>query len=160
MTGPRLFIIVAVLLVVLFAVSLAARTQTRERTTSAGAPAWLQAVKQKLVGDPKVATAEIKSACLVEDGPAFAFTGTAARVVCEVRIEPSAKPVRQMVLVPVAPAVFSIQFEPDPADDQAMPVNIRKVTADKPAKLVILKNGGKLTLTRISPASPARLTIE
>jgi hypothetical protein len=160
MTGPRLFIIVAVLLVVLFAVSLAARTQTRDRTTSAGAPAWIQAVKQRFLGDPKVAPSEIKSACFVEDGAAFAFTGTAARVVCEVQIESSTKPVRQMVLVPVAPAVFSVQFEPDPADDQAIPVNIRRVTAEKPARLVILKNGGKLTLTRISPARPARLTIE
>lgn len=160
MTGPRLFIIVVVLLIVLFAISLAARTQTRERTTSAGAPAWIEGVKQKFLGDPKVASSEIKSTCLVEDGTAFVFSGTAPGMVCEAQIGISAKPVRQMVLTPVASSVFSVQFEPDPADDQAMPVNIRRVTAEKPAKLVILKNGGTLTLTRISPTKPARLTIQ
>jgi hypothetical protein len=160
MTGPRLFIIVAVLLVVLFAVSLAARTQTRDRPASAGAPAWIAGVKQKLLGDAKVEPSDIKSSCLVDDGTAFAFTGTAPRMVCEARIEASRKPVRQMALVPIAPAVFSVQYEPDPADDQAIAVNIRRVTAEEPANLAILKNGGKLTLTRISPAKPARLKIE
>jgi hypothetical protein len=158
MTGPRIFIIVGVLLIVLFAISLAAKSQTQRPTVSPDAPPWVKSLKQKLLGDAKVDPAEISSSCLVDDRTAFAFTGSTA--ICEARIGESRKSVRKLTLKPVAPATFSVHYQPDEADEQAIPVTIRRITSNEPAELVILRNGGLLTVTSLSPTKPARLNIE
>jgi hypothetical protein len=158
MTGSRLFIVVVVLLVVLFAISLAVKSRSQGQTADSEQTPWAQNLKAKLLGDTPVDPSEIESTCLADHGTAFAFNGAGA--VCRAQIRGSSNPVRTMVLTPVPPATFSVQFEPDRADEQAIPVNIRKVTAEKPAKIVILTHGGKLTVASLSPSKTARLRIE
>jgi hypothetical protein len=158
MTGPRIFIILGVLLVVLFAISLAAKSQTQRSTVSSDPPPWVQSLKQTLLGDAKVAPAEISSSCLVDDRTAFAFTGATA--ICEAQIGESRKRVRKLTLAPVAPATFNVHYQPDKADEEAIPVTIRRLTSEKPAELVILKHGGMLTVTSLSPTKTARLNIK
>jgi len=158
MSGPRLFIVVVVLLVVLFAISLALKSRTQGQPADPEQTPWAQNLKAKLLGDTPVDPSEIESDCLVDNGTAFAFTGAGA--VCQALIRGSSKPVRTMDLVPVRPATFSVHFEPDSADEQAIPLSIRTVTADKPAELVILTHGGKLTVTSLPPSKTARLKIE
>ena len=105
---------------------------------------------------PKVKTEELQSSALkgtaLELGPAPVVTvGIAAR--------PGTR-VRQLTLSPATIGVFRVRFDPADGERDAPALPDQDVTSARPIDVTVGERGGTLTITRVGPATPARIDLK
>jgi hypothetical protein len=137
MPSSRIIIFLAVVVVVLFGISLALSARSGRDQNSIPQAAWIDALKNVFLGNQQLDIHDIKSGCL--DGKVFVIEQGNS---CEAEIGESSKAVRKVKLLVKEGAKCTIDFVPA-AGEQAVPVH----SSSGSVELSVMQKGGKLTIT-------------
>ncbi len=138
MPPSRIIIILAVVVLVLFGISLAVSTRTGRDQRSVPRAAWVQALKNVFLKNQKLEIQDISSACLTNAPVAFVIEPGKK---CEANIGESRKAVRKAKLTVKQDSKCTIDFVP--ADEEAL----RLHSTSGSVELSVMKKGGTLTIT-------------
>ena len=154
MPASRIIIILAVVVLILFGISLAVSTRTGRDQRAVPQAAWVEALKKVFLKNQKLEIKDISSACLTNAPAAF---GIEPGKKCEAKIAESSKAVRKLKLTAEEGSKCTIDFVPA-AGDNALPVH----TPSGSVELSIMKKGGTLTITctEAEGEKPALIYIE
>ena len=137
MPPSRMIIFLAVVVLVLFGISLALSARSGQDQSSVPQAAWIDALKNVFLGNQQLDIHDITSPCL--DGKAFVIEQGKS---CEAKIGESSKAVRKVKLLVKEGAKCTIDFVPA-AGEQAVPVH----STSGSVELSVMQKGGTLTIT-------------
>jgi len=157
MTPARFVLIVTVIVVILFGVSLTVQNK-RQHDQRMPINSWVNNFNKRFEERQKIdLTRDLQSDCLRE-GQLFV---PKLRSQCSVRVLTNEdRSVRKAELRLSGPDSFGLRYEPSPADPEAVKLEIEKVNAGQPVKLVFLKHGGTLTIIRKGTLADAVIAIK
>jgi hypothetical protein len=140
MPPSRIIIILAVVVLVLFGITLAVSTRTGRDQRAVPQAAWVEALKNLFLKNQKLEVQDIssRSPCLTKSPPAFVIEPGKP---CEANIGESRKVVRKAKLTVKQGSKCTIDFVP--ADEEALPVH----STSGSVELSVMKKGGTLTIT-------------
>jgi len=138
MPASRIIIILAVVVLILFGISLAVSTRTGRDQRTVPQAAWVDALKKVFVKNQKLEIRDISSPCLINAPAAFAIVPGEK---CEAKIGESRKVVRKAKLTVKQDSKCTIDFVPD--DEEALRVH----SISGSVELSVMKKGGTLTIT-------------
>jgi hypothetical protein len=138
MPPSRIIIILAVVVLVLFGITLAVSSRTARDQRAVPQAAWVEALKNVFLKNQKLEIRDISSACLTNARAAFVIDPGKK---CEANIRESRKAVRKVKLTVKQDSKCTIDFVP--ADEEALPVH----STSGSIELSVMKKGGTLTIT-------------
>jgi len=144
MPASRIIIILAVIVLVLFGISLALSSRTGRDQRAVPQAAWVEALKNVFLKNQKLEIKDIscvkpeKTPCLTNAPAAFVIEPGKQ---CEAKIGESRKAVRKAKLTVKQDSKCTIDFVP--ADEEALPVH----STSGSVELSVMKKGGTLTMT-------------
>jgi hypothetical protein len=138
MPASRIIIILAVIVLVLFGISLALSSRTGRDQRAVPQAAWVDALKNVFLKNQKLEIKDISSTCLTKGPAAFVITPGEK---CEAKIGESRKAVRKAKLTIKQDSKCTIDFVP--VDEEALPVH----STSGNVELSVMKKGGTLTIT-------------
>ena len=138
MPASRIIIILAVVVLILFGISLAVSTRTGRDQRAVPQGAWVEALKNVFLKNQKLEIQDISSPCLTNDPAAFVIEPGKK---CEANIGESRKVVRKVKLTVKQDSKCTIDFVP--TDEEALPVH----STSGSVELSVMKKGGTLTIT-------------
>jgi hypothetical protein len=138
MPASRIIIILAVIVLVLFGISLALSSRTGRDQRAVPQAAWVDALKNVFLKNQKLEIRDISSTCLTKAPAAFVIKPGEK---CEAKIGESRKAVRKAKLTVKQDSKCTIDFVP--TDEEALPVH----STSGSVELSVMKKGGKLTIT-------------
>jgi hypothetical protein len=137
MPSSRIIILLAVLVLVLFGISLALSARSGRDQSTIPRAAWIDELKNVFLGNQKLDIHDISSPCLQGNG--FVIERGKS---CEAKIGESSKAVRKVKLLVKEGAKCTIDFVPA-AGEQALPVH----SSSGSVELSVMGKGGTLTIT-------------
>jgi hypothetical protein len=137
MPSSRIIIFLAVIVLVLFGISLALSARSGRDQSTVPQAAWIDGLKNVFLGNQKLDIHDITSPCL--QGNAFVIEQGKR---CEAKIGESSKAVRKAKLSVKEGAKCTIDFVPA-AGEQALPVH----SSSGSVELSVMGKGGTLTIT-------------
>lgn len=137
MPPSRIIIFLAVIVLVLFGISLALSARSGQDQSTVPQAAWINGLTNLFLGNQKLDIHDISSACL--DGNVLTVEQGKS---CESKIGESSKAVRKVKLLVKQGAKCTIDFAPAPGE-QALPVH----SSSGSLELSVLQKGGTLTVT-------------
>lgn len=138
MPPSRIIIILAVVVLVLFGISLALSSRTGRDQRAVPQGAWVERLKNVFLKNQKLEIQEISSRCLTDARAAFAIE---PGMTCKANIRESRKVVRKAKLTVQQGSKCTIDFVP--TDEEALPVH----STSGSIELSVMKKGGTLTIT-------------
>jgi hypothetical protein len=138
MPPSRIIIILAVVVLVLFGITLAVSTRTGRDQRAVPQGAWVEALKKVFLKNQKLEIRDISSPCLTNAPAAFVIKPGEK---CQANIGESRKVVRKAKLTVKQDSKCTIDFVP--VDEEALPVH----STSGSMELSVMKKGGKLTIT-------------
>ena len=157
MTPARFLIILAVVVLVLFGVSLALRSKTGNARDNSPANSWVSGFNKHLEERQKIdPEKDFSSTC--RTGRQLLVPKLQAQ--CAVTVTTSSRGVRNAKLTLKSVDKFKLDYIPSSADSEAVSLKIDEFKPNQVIKLVFQKNGGQLTLTRLGVSADAIVTIE
>ena len=138
MPASRIIIILAVIVLVLFGISLALSSRTGRDQRAVSQAAWVDALKNVFLKNQKLEIKDISSPCLTNAPAAFVIEPGKK---CEANIGESRKPVRKAQLTVKQGSKCTIDFVP--VDEEALRVH----STSGSVELSVMKKGGRLTIT-------------
>jgi hypothetical protein len=138
MPASRIIIILAVIVLVLFGISLAVSTRTGRDQRAVPQAAWVEALKNVFLKNQKLEIRDIDSRCLTNAPAAFVIEPGKQ---CEAKIGESRKAVRKAKLTVKQGSKCTIDFVP--VDEEALPVH----STSGSLELSVMRKGGTLTIT-------------
>jgi hypothetical protein len=138
MPPSRIIIILAVVVLVLFGISLALSSRTGRDQRAVPQAAWVEALKNVFLKNQKLEIKDISSTCLSKAPAAFVIEPGKP---CEASISESRKVVRKAKLTVKQGSKCTMDFVP--ADEEALPVH----STSGSMELSVMKKGGTLTVT-------------
>ena len=138
MPPSRIIIILAVIVLVLFGISLALSSRTGRDQSAVPQAAWVEALKNVFLKNQKLEIQDISSECLTKAPAAFVIKPGEK---CQANIGESKKVVRKAKLTVKQDSKCAIDFVPN--DEQALPVH----STSGSVELSVMKKGGRLTIT-------------
>jgi hypothetical protein len=153
----RFVLLLAVILVVLFGISMALGSK-RGRDKPNPTNSWASRLNERFKESQTLnVDTDLKSDCkqgaqlLIRKETPF----------CTVIVLPKTnRPIRKAELKLAGADEFSVRYEPSPADPEAMTLDIPKFNSGRALNLVFQKHGGTLKLTRKGALAPATVTIK
>jgi len=139
MPASRIIIILAVVVLVLFGISLALSSRTGRDQRAVPQAAWVEVLKNVFLKNQKLEIHDITSACLTKSPPAFVIEP--GKKFCQAEIGKSRKAMRKAKLTVKQDSKCTIDFVP--ADEEALPVH----STSGSIELSVMKKGGTLTIT-------------
>ncbi len=154
MTPGRFILILAVIVVVLFGVSLAMQNRTKNNRTNP-TNSWVSQFNKRFEEWQKIKVAtDLESDCL--NGNRLIIVGTTPGTKCTVNVLPSRdkkRSVRKAKLQVSGSDIFAVSYEPSANDPEAVRLAIEKFDSKRALQMVFLKHGGTLTFVRKSLGS-------
>jgi hypothetical protein len=138
MPPSRIIIILAVVVLILFGISLAVSTRTGRDQRAVPQAAWVEALKKVFLKNQKLEIQDISSECLTNAPAAFVIESGKK---CKANIGESRKVVRKAKLTVKQGSKCTIDFVP--TDEEALPVH----STSGSIELSVMKKGGTLTIT-------------
>src|SRR5262249_14461890 len=139
MPASRIIIILAVVVLVLFGISLAMSSRTGRDQRAVPKAAWVEALKNVFLKNQKLEIQDIKSECWSNTKRAFVIEP--GEKFCQADIGKSRKAMRKAKLTVQQGSKCTIDFVP--ADKEALPVH----STSGSVELSVMKKGGTLTIT-------------
>lgn len=138
MPPSRIIIILAVVVLVLFGISLALSSRAGRDQRAVPQAAWVEALKKIFVKNQKLEIGDISSTCLTNAPAAFVIE---PGMECKANIGKSRRVLRKAKLTVKYGSKCTIDFVP--ADEEALPVH----STSGSVELSVMKKGGTLTIT-------------
>jgi len=157
MTPARFLILLAVLVLVLFGVSLAVRSRTGDPRANQPTDSWVSRLNKRFEEGQRIdPEKDFNSTC--RTGRQLVIPKALGQ--CTVTVPVTSRSVRRAQLTLKGADQFRLEYRPSPEDAEAVPLKINAFKPDKPVKLVFQKNGGQLTLTRLGLAADSIIKID
>ena len=138
MPPSRIIIVLAVVVLILFGISLALSSRTGRDQRAVPQAAWVEALKNVFLKNQKLEIQDIKSRCLNNAQAAFVIEPGNT---CKAEIGESKKAVRKVKLTVKRDSKCTIDFVP--AGEEALPVHSNSGSVE----LSVMQKGGTLTIT-------------
>ncbi len=159
MTPARFLIILAVVVLVLFGVSLAVRSKTGDARENTPSHSWVSGFNKHLEERQKVdPEKDFSSSC--RTGRQLLIPKVQAQCTVTVTVTTSSRGVRNAKMTLKGVDKFKLEYTPSSADAEAVSLKIDEVKPNQTIKLVFQKGGGQLTLTRLGVLADAIVTLE